>query len=61
LGSLKVLKIPSLEHSHVTAEPEFVNFSGAQESIPWNRFMGSIKIFKFGIRIQSKENRREYA
>jgi len=27
-------------------EPEFVNL-GAQESVPWNRFLGSLNVYKF--------------
>jgi hypothetical protein len=30
------------------AEPEFVNL-GAQESVSWNRFLGSINVYKFGL------------
>jgi hypothetical protein len=31
-------------------EPDFVNFSGAQEPIPWNRFLSSLKVHKFRYR-----------
>jgi hypothetical protein len=29
------------------SEPEFVNVSGAQESIPWNRLLGPLNVLKF--------------
>jgi hypothetical protein len=31
------------------SEPEFVNVSGAQESIPWNRLLGPLNVSKFGL------------
>ncbi len=31
------------------SEPVFVSVYGAQESIPWNRFLSSLNFYKFGL------------
>ncbi len=49
-GLLKSLQIPALPFFIISSEsePEFVNFMGAPKSIPRNRFLGSLKVQKFG-------------
>jgi hypothetical protein len=40
---------PAVRYERVKTEPELVNIKGAQESVPRNRFLGSLNVYEFGL------------